>query len=189
MKNLIYIITSFILFSCNGQSNIKKNEIIENKNDETNITVTLPKTNLREIPKTWKSLNAIQKEWMKLEKDKDGYLIYEPCDGNTENIKFENSSIVINYRIESQKYNYEKFTRITSNDAFRLDAGNAEMRKSFEIQAKIVDFKNGIVLWDFDGIKWFMTPKENYAKFRIIKNNCKTEKIKELDFLPIENSK
>ncbi|MBP4142961.1 hypothetical protein J3S90_14230 [Flavobacterium sp. P4023] len=61
MKNLIYIISSFILFSCNGQSNIKKNEIIENKNDETNITVTLPKTNLREIPKTWKSLNAIKK--------------------------------------------------------------------------------------------------------------------------------
>ena len=60
------------------------------------------------------------------------------------------------------------------------------MRKSFEIQAKIVDYKNGIVLWDFDGTKWFMTPKENYAKFRIIKNNCKTEKIKELDFLPIE---
>lgn len=93
--------------SCNGRSKIKKDEVVENKKDETNITITLPKINLREIPKTWKSLNAIQKEWIKLEKDKDGYLIYEPCDGNTENIKFEKPGIVINYRIESEKYDYD----------------------------------------------------------------------------------
>jgi hypothetical protein len=34
-----------------------------------------------------------------------------------------------------------------------------------------------------------MTPKENYKTFRIVKNNCETEKKKEIDFFPIEDYK
>lgn len=177
MKNLIYIFILFNVLSCKGQS----------KTTELDITTTYPKINLRKIPKTWKNLSAIQKEWIKVEKDKDGYLIYEPCDGNTETIKFENGTININWRIEGEKYSYEKFTRITGNNSFRLDAYGIENKKSFEINAKIVDSKNGIVLWEFDGVKWLMTPKENYKSFRIVKNNCETEKKPELEFLPIDN--
>jgi len=177
MKFIIYIFI-FLGFSCNGQS---KTDV---EKPTLNLTTTYPKSNLREIPKTWKSLKAIQKEWIKVEKDKDGFLIYEPCDGDTETIKFEKAGISINWRLEGENYSFEKFTRITGNNAFRMDAGNKG--KGFEIKARIVDSENGIVLWEFDGVKWLMTPKENYSRFRIIKNNCKTEKKPELTFLPIE---
>lgn len=181
MKILLYIFFSFILIPCNGQSKIQK------ENSELDITTTYPKINLSQIPKTWKSLNAIQKDWIKVEKDKDGYLIYQPCDGKTETVELEGANLTINWRIEnSQKLELEKFTRLTSNNAFRADGHDIENKIGFEITAKIVDYKNGIVLWEFNGNKWLMTPKENFKSFRIIKNNCKTEKKKELDFLPIE---
>ena len=189
MKNLAYIFILLNLFFCNGQSTNKKVENKQIENLALNITTTYPKINQRKISKTWKSLNAIQKEWIKVEKDKDGFLIYEPCDGNTETIKFENGNILINWRIEGEKFNYEKFTRKTGNTSFRLDASGIESKQNFEINAKIVDYKNGIVLWEFDGIKWFMTPRENYKSFRIIKNNCETEKKNELEFKPIEDYK
>lgn len=189
MKNLIYIFILLNILLCNGQSTNKKAENNQTKNAELNITTSYPKINLRKIPKTWKSLNAIQKEWIKVEKDKDGFLIYQPCDGNTETIKFENENIHINWKIEGEKYSYEKFTRITGNSSFRLDAHGIESKKDFEINARIVDYKNGIVLWEFNGVKWLMTPKENYKSFRIIKNNCETEKKKELEFMPIADYK
>lgn len=184
MRNIIHFFILINIFTSNAQT--KTSDTINYKNIEQDITITYPKVNLRKIEK-WKSLNAIQKEWIKVEKDKEGYLIYEPCDGNTETIKIEGARLTINWRIENpQKLELEKFTRLTKNDAFRADAHDYENKKEFEIKAKIVDYQNGIVLWEFDDIKWLMTPKENYTSFRIVKNNCKTEKKKELEFLPIE---
>ena len=181
-----YLICVFVLFSLShsySQSTAKR------ENSELNLTTTQPKINLRKIPKTWKSLSAIQQEWIKVEKDNHGYLIYEPCDGSTETIKFEKGFLMINGRIEGDRYYYEKFTLINGNSSFRLDASNLESKEGFEIKAKIVDYKNGIVLWELNEEKWLMTPKENFKSFRIIKNNCKTEKKPELQFLPIEDYK
>ena len=187
MKNLVYIFVSLIILSCNGQSKTQDKKTNEKQKAELDLTITYPKINHREIPKTWKSLNAIQKDWIKVEKDKDGYLIYQPCDGKTETVKLEGARLTINWRIEdSQKFELEKFTRLTENNAFRADGHDVENKIGFEIKARIVDYKNGIVLWEFNGNKWLMTPKENFKSFRIIKNNCKTQKKKELDFLPIE---
>lgn len=168
----------FIGLVCHGQTKDGK------ENHPLDITITYPKLNLRLIPKTWKSLKAIQKQWIKVEKDTDGYLIYDPCDGSTATIEFVKTGIFINWGIEGQNYYIDKFTRLTGNKAFRMDAGNTV--KGFEIKARIVDSENGIVLWEFDGVKWLMTPKENQKYFRIIKNNCISEKRAELEFLPIE---
>lgn len=186
IKNLIYILVSFAILSCNGQSKTEDKKNSEKRNTELDLTITYPKINHREIPQTWKSLDAIQKDWIKVEKDKDGYLIYLPCDGETETVKLD-GRLTINWRIEQpQKFELEKFTRITENKGFRADGYDIEKKIGFEIKARIVDYKNGIVLWEFNGIKWLMTPKENFKSFRIIKNNCEVEKRKELDFLPIE---
>ncbi|MGQ7944722.1 hypothetical protein [Flavobacterium sp. WC2509] len=188
MKNLIYIFVSFVILSCHGQSKTEDKKTNEKHNAELDLTITYPKINLRKIPKTWKSLNTIQKDWIKVDKDKNGYLIYQPCDGITETVKLEGAILTINWRIEnSQKFELEKFTRLTENDAFRADAYDVENKIGFEIKARIIDYKNGIVLWEFNGNKWLMTPKENFKSFRIIKNNCETQKKKELDFLPIED--
>lgn len=190
MKNIIYIFISFAILSCNGQNNAELKKTNEKKNSKSDLTVTYPKINLRKIDKTWKSLDAIQKEWIKVEKDKDGYLIYQPCDGATEKLKLDNGHLTINWRFEDdQTFELEKFTRLTKNDAFRADCYDVENRIGFEIKAKIVDYKNGIVLWEFNGNKWLMTPKENFKSFRIINNNCETGKEKELEFLPIDDYK
>jgi hypothetical protein len=173
--------TVFLLLICSaayGQS----------KNDKSNITVTEPKSTNAKIHKTWKSLDAIQKEWIKIEQDEKGYLIYDPCDGATPTIKFDEGYIVINSGLESAKFNYEKFTRFTGNASFRLNAYNTESKTWFEIKAKIIDNKKGIVLWEFSGVKWLMTPIENKEKFRTIKNNCPTKKRKELKFLPVKET-
>ena len=184
MKILLYIVFYFILLPCNGQSKIQK------ENSKPDITTTYPKINRREIAEAWKSLNAIQKDWIKVEMDKDGYLIYQPCDGKTETIKLEGACLRINWKIENpQKFDLEKFTRLTENNAFRADGYDSENKMGFEIKARIVDYKNGIVLWEFNGNRWLMTPKENFKTFRIVKNNCKSEKKKELDFFPIEDYK
>ena len=190
VKNLIYIFVSFVILSCNGQSKTEVKKAKEKQNADLNLTITYPKTKSREIAKTWKSVNAIQKDWIKVEKDRDGYLIYQPCDGKTETIKLEGARITINWKIENpQKFDLEKFTRLTENNAFRADGYDSEKKIGFEIKARIVDYKNGIVLWEFNGNRWLMTPKENYKTFRIVKNNCETEKKKEIDFFPIEDYK
>ena len=173
MKNIIYIFISFAILSCNGQNNAEFKKPNEKKNSKSDLTVTYPNINLRKIDKTWKSLDAIQKEWIKVEKDKDGYLIYQPCDGATETLKLDKGRLTINWRFEDdQTFELEKFTRLTKNDAFRADCYDVENRIRFEIKAKIVDYKNGIVLWEFNGNKWLMTPKENFKSFRIYWKFC-----------------
>lgn len=158
-------------------------------NSQNDVTVTYPQKQSPSIPKTWKSLQAIQKEWVKVEQDKDGYLIYEPCDGSTEKISFINSGIKISWRLEeSQNYSYEKFTRLIGNKAFRMDAYDPVTKSWFEIKVKIIDSNKGIVLWEFKNTKWLMTPLKNYKRFRIIKNNCAGDKKKELRFLPIRTN-
>ena len=190
MKNLINIFVSFVILSCNGQSKTEIKKANEKQNAELDLTITYPKINRREIAKTWKSLNVIQKDWIKVEKDKDGYLIYQPCDGKTETIKLEGAHLTINWKIENpQKFDLTKFTRLSENNAFRADGHDSENKMGFEIKARIVDYKNGIVLWKFNGNRWLMTPIENFKTFRIVKINCETEKKKEIDFLPIENYK
>ena len=199
-KKLQFIFSGVILLSILLGISIKKVfnkdnknyqiEKIERKENELNLTTTYPKVHNKEISDTWKNRNLIQKEWIKVEKDKDGYLIYEPCDGVPERIKFEKGNLIINWRIEKKQiFEYDKFTRLIGNKAFRLDAIDVENKIRFEIKASIIDSKNGIVLWEFDNRKWLMTPIENIKKFRIIKNNCETGKKNELQFLPTENYK
>ena len=188
MKNLVYFLVSVLVLSCNNQTKVEIKKAIDNQNAELDLIITHPKVNQREIPKTWKSLKSIQKDWIKVEKDKDGYLIYQPCDGKTETVKLD-GNLTINWKLEdSQVFELEKFTRLTGNDAFRADCYSVKDKVGFELKAKIIDYKKGIVLWEIKDIKWLMTPKENSNSFRIIKNNCVTEKKKELDFLPIESN-
>jgi len=153
------------------------------KNEEKlDLTVTQPKSKKREIPKSWRSLAAIQKDWIKVEKDENGYLIYEPCDGSTPTISL-NDGFSMKWQIEpAYKFYRDKFTLITGNKSFRLDAYDNEKDKTFEVFAEIVDSKNGLVLWKFNNEKWLMTPIENSNNFRHIKNNCPDYKRGELQF-------
>lgn len=139
------------------------------------------------INQKWNSLVEIQKEWIKVEKDKKGYLIYEPCDGRIPTIKFlKNSEIEVDYGIDEPiAYGYDKFTRFIGNSSFMLGVFNEDKKQPQEFTCKIIDAKNGIVLWEFDGFKWMMTPKQNEKYFRKIINEC-YEKAGEIEFETIK---
>ena len=188
MKSIRIFILSAIICSCSGHSNNTKETNTKTDsnvrtNEKLDLIITEPKSNNTEIPSYWKSLSSIQKEWIEVEKDKDGYLIYEPCDGNTPTIKFERGKLVIKPQIEPEEIcEYDKFTRLTGDKSFRMDT------KFGEIKATIFDYKKGLVLWEINGDKQLMTPIENSKNFRHIKNNCPDEKRNELKFDSIEKT-
>ena len=160
---------------------------IESK-EHLDLTITQPKSENREIPKSWESLNAIQKDWIEVKKDEKGYLIYDPCDGYTRRITFKNGYLYIQWQMEPEyKFYIDKFTRMTDNKSFRIDAYEENTQSGFPISAKIIDDENGLVLWEFgnemEKEKWLMTPFENAENFRTIKNNCPDYKREELKFI------
>lgn len=148
------------------------------------ITITYPTIKNKGIPASWSSLKAIQNDWIKIEKDSLGYLIYDPCDGGTPTIHLENGHLTINWQLEGESSSIDKFTRIKGNNAFRLTAYRDNI--GFDVYCKIYDAKKGIVFWEFEGQKWFMTTIENARAFRTVHNNCPFEKKHELEFEPIE---
>lgn len=173
------------LQSCESKTEQKKAISNDVKKDSVQgtITVTQPKSGSRKIPKNWKSLSQIQQNWIEVKKDKDGYLIYEPCDGYTRNISLKNGSLYIQFQNEpTYKFSYDKFTRIIGNKSFRLDAYEESTQTGFPLSAEIIDSENGLVLWEFNDEKWLMTPIENSDKFRHLKNNCPDYKRNELEF-------
>jgi hypothetical protein len=186
MKTAKLIVISAIICSCSGNNQKTKETIMESdsilkKEEKLDLIITEPKSNNTEIPSYWSSLSAIQKEWIEVEKDKDGYLIYEPCDGTTPTIKLDRGKLIIRPQIEFEKeYEYDKFTRITGNKSFRMDT------KIGEIKAIIFDSKKGLVLWEISGEKKLMTPIEKSENFRHIKNNRPDRKRKELRFDTID---
>ena len=156
----------------------------QRKYNDPSITVTEAKLKETKIP-AFENLNTIPKEWIKVEKDGDGYLVYDPCDGSTPSIRIEKENIIINSNLESETYNYGKYKTIVENKSFKLEAWDEKYKLSFIITAKIIDYEKGITLWTFDGQSWLMIPIENRDGFRMIKNNCPTEKKPELTFLSV----
>lgn len=188
MKHLAFFVIIIVLNSCNQNSSkisdIKKpTDSLINVSEKLELTITRPQSENRQISKIWKTRSDIQKKWIKVEKDENGYLIYEPCDGETPTISLNNDSIYIKWQIEPAfKFYRDKFTLITGKKSFRMDAYDKQNNTTFDVVAKIVDSKNGLVLWEFNDEKWLMTPIENIEKFRHIKNNCPNFKRGELHF-------
>ncbi len=193
MKKIAFLAIFIALNSCNQNSRKvsdinKSTDKLKNVSEKLDLTITQPKSKNRQIPKFWRSLTEIQKDWIEVKEDEDGYLIYEPCDGYTRRIFFKNGFLYIQYQMEPPyKFSYDKFTRMTDNNSFRLDAYEESTQTGFPISAKIFDAENGLVLWEFrnemEKEKWLMTPIENAPNFRKIKNNCPDYKRGELKFI------
>lgn len=155
--------------------------------EQLDLIVTQPKSGNRQISPTWNDLDAIQKNWIEVKKDEEGYLIYEPCDGDTRQISFKDGFLYIKWQLEpAYKFSYEKFTRRSGNKSFQLEAYEKETKTSSILMAEIVDYKNGLVMWNVNGEKWLMTPIENSEKFRHVKNNCPDYKRNEVTFAEVQ---
>lgn len=189
MKFILFLTAILFLNSCNQNSGKiydanEPNDSLKNDiQEKLDLIITQPKSENRQIPKTWKSLATIQQNWIEVKKDKNGYLIYEPCDGYTRTISLKNGYLYIQWQNEPvYKFSYDKFTRLIGNKSFSLDVYEEKTQTGFPLSAEIIDSKNGLVLWKFNDEKWLMTPIENAVNFRKIKNNCPDYKRGELKF-------
>ena len=189
MRNITFLVIFIVLNSCNQNSRKtsdinKSTDSLNNISEKLDLTIIQPKSENREIPKSWKSLGSIQQNWIKVEKDEKGYLIYDPCDGETPTIKLNKGYLHVKPQIEPETvFTINKFTRAKNNKGLIIDvyAGNDEEIPS--VYAEIIDSQNGLVLWKIGDEKLIMTPLENSVNFRKIKNNCPDYKRSELEFI------
>lgn len=142
----------------------------------------------------WKSVDDVPKQWITLERDSVGYLIYKPCDGSTARMTIDSTYITVYWQLDApDKLLIDKFTTGADNKSFYIHATYDNCKIDFNV--KIVDIKRKLVLWKFKfncnnegGFeeKWLMTSTEFTDKFRLIDNPCGSIKIAEKYFLPIE---
>jgi len=134
---------------------------------------------------TRNGLDKIPKKWILLEKDSIGYLVYDPCNGDTPMIVIDNNYVTIYWQIDApSKYAIMKFTSQSGNKKFLIDASNESGSIAFSVVIK--DGKQKINLWTFQDIKWVMTPFDNRNNFRQVNNPCPAEMKSEKEFLPVE---
>lgn len=139
----------------------------------------------KQFPSTWKSLSAIQAHWISLQRDSSGYLIYKPCNGSIPQIYIDSGFVTVYWQLDAPtKYSINKFTRLSGNKSFYINASDGQENREFTVEIK--DAKRKLVLWTFGEFKWVMTPLEFKKNFRQIGNPCLTEMKPEKQFLPIE---
>ena len=150
----------------------------------------------RKIDNNWKENSELFGTWVNLERDNEGYLIYDPCDGNNNFVTITKDNVIYDIGHEGPdtlKFKYIKILK-TSNEIEFLGTLKYSSTKS---TMKIIDFDKKLYLlkWELklknypDEIrkgKMMMTRKEYEKDFRFIDNPCDYERIPEKEFLPIE---
>ena len=171
----------------NAQTNVGKSNAGNNYTKDT-IVVTLPKTQNTKIPRFWKNRKSVQKNWIHIEKDSIGYLNYDPCDGEAEQIKITENYITFNWRLEDpETFKITKSKFVDRNKKFIFNAVNTKYRNRIKGSARIIDAEKGVVLWQINDSKWLTAPLAKITEYRKIENVCVYDKKMELEFLPIEN--
>ncbi len=140
---------------------------------------------MKPLQENWAKKNISQK-WIEIKKDAKGYLIYQPCDGNTTTIDFKKKINLAEIRnqIETQNIEYDIREDINANNKFFISFFKNK-NQVLQIEGTEYDAKNQIVLFKIEKQYYLMTPFENRNSFRKIKNQCNKAKVSELEFLPI----
>ena len=186
MKTILSFLLVMIFTQNFSQTKIAKADLVNNYVKDT-ILVTYPKTQNTKIPKFWRDKNSIQTKWIHIEKDIQGYVNYDPCDGSAEEIEIKNNYIKIDWRYEEpETYKIVTLEFNDKNKKFIFVAKNVRYRQRIKGSAKIIDSEKGVVKWEIDDFKWLTVPLAKIAEYRKIENVCINNKRKELKFLPIE---
>ena len=142
------------------------------------------------IPKEkWNNLNDLNGEWIELERDKEGYFLYDPCDGQTPEIIIDNKSILLKHQIdEPTKFEISEYN--ITNDSILIKSQNEILKAEFIF--KLIKQKKNLILfkWNFPKYKnqgkKIITRLKLAKKLRVVKNPCDIEKVPEQEFLPVE---
>jgi hypothetical protein len=150
------------------------------------LTVLLIVVSLTSLSQTtWKTVRDIPKKWIMVERDSIGYLIYDPCNGETPMISIDSGYVTVYWRLDApRKLVINKYIKSKEQQSFFIDA--ADEFGNVVFTAIMKDNKQNLVLWSFDDHKWVMTPLENKKSFRHVDNPCPTVMKPEKKFLPVE---
>lgn len=160
--------------------------------------VQVNSSTVTEMKSTWESEADLTGVWTSLERDKEGYLVYTPCDGITPRIKIAGNKVSLYRRLEGLNIFRIEHTEMISDRELRIwafDEDNEDTKAVFKV--KIADNDRKLVVWDFSinwpvyqggytDYKWVTTRKEFEKDFRAINNNCTLQLKKEMVFLPLE---
>jgi hypothetical protein len=193
MKNIIPIIVMIISTVCFSQ---KKDILI--KSDETNKIYLVQNKSSKLYDKLSNfsdfdvvfdekdKTNGVNSKWLKVEKYKNNYVLYAPCDWiNERKMIIENYHLKIKHG-EIEKYNLIKHGNLGKNSFYAEYETDSVSKNKFSFIAKVIHEKPLVYEFEFstNNSKW----KENYSKvdhikdFDIIYNECKAIKADEFEF-------
>jgi len=176
-----YAIVIITCFAC--ESSHEPNQDTLKSIPENDTTISVKESISKSEFGLWRDLEAFPSDWIKVERDSLGFLIYEPCDGSTPRIVIADNRISAWCWVEECS-NCEINRMVFDGNSATIEGNNDRVNTHFYIETK--DEEQGLALWTFENFKWLMTPLENKMNFRQVHNPCPDQKIPEKTFLPLE---
>ncbi len=151
---------------------------------------------LNEKKSFWKDTSELQGTWVNLERDQNGYLIYNPCDsGYKSSIVVDKGEIII--RMGHEGADTLKISSVEIlNSLNEIEIFGNHEYYSIKSTLKIIDFEKKLYLFKWEikpsgsmeirNGKMMMTRKEFESDFRFIDNPCDSGRVPEKKFLPVE---
>src|SRR6478752_5010928 len=119
------------------------------------------------LPESWEQ-NTFPEVWVKLEKDKKGYIVYEPCEGSTSGIVVKKDTLHMDWQLESQTHMIRKFEKI-DKDHYVIHCYGVVMEGAVvhgvsarDYEVTVIDRERKLVRWDaitleeHDTVSWTM---------------------------------
>ncbi|WP_297984944.1 hypothetical protein [uncultured Chryseobacterium sp.] len=130
-------------------------------------------------------------KWIEIKKDKNGFLIYKPCDGETPFLIITEKEIKYYSQIEEPAiYLINSFKKQENK---KLIYAKDNKGSTIFFTANLNQNNENYILWDWEinNIKYQMlTINMNESKkMRVIKNPCENDKAKELEFINAAENK
>ena len=124
-------------------------------------------------------------KWIEVKKHATGFLIYDPCDGDTFFMDYSNpKEILLHWAIEQETRSYSKIKRNQTKTDLHLKFVNGK-ETQLDLKISPYDLSKQVYLLEFDQQKILATPYQNIKNFKQIENECPDHKVPEFDFLPI----
>ncbi len=153
----------------------------------------IPDGKLKEGLNNIENLKYIYGDWIKLERDTNGYLVYDPCNGDNPRIRIEKGTLIMHHTLDSPD--------TLAIDTFMIDGQKANLcivasseNSLYRFEVTVPDEADKLVLWRIRQIddsgdyqyQQVMTPKEYEKGFRHIDNPCPDSMKPEIQFLPVD---
>jgi hypothetical protein len=204
--NYFFIPSMIILAACNKQeSRTEVNRLPDtlhpanNETSKNSLTIIKPDTIQPSVSPSgrlekWKSLDKVHRNYTMVQRDNQGYLIYQPGNDIIPTIQLTGGYVTIRMnKSDSLKLSIDKFTREEGNKSFFIYAADKNVEGEFI--ARIVDPIRKLVLWKFyidnrknNGEKkiytWLMIPGDYKKELRQVIMPKGTDA--KTNFLPIE---